>query len=53
MQVLRALYGDKLIIYSVAELEDVYRVISELEIDDYKAAIEREIMQSNELMENL
>ena len=53
VQILRALYGDKLIVDSVSELEDMYRVISELEIDDYKVSIEREILANPEMMENL
>ena len=53
VQILRALYGDKLTVDSISELEDMYQVISELEIDDFKASIEREIIANAELMENL
>lgn len=41
MQVLRSLYGDQLIACSVQELKEMYRVIKELEIDDYKESIKQ------------
>lgn len=53
LQVLRALYGDQLIAYSVSELELIFRVIEELEIDDYKLAIVTAIKANKDLMENL
>lgn len=36
VQILRALYGDQLIAYSISELEALYKVIEELRIDEYK-----------------
>ena len=53
LQTLRSLYGDKLSVDSVSELEDTYKVIRYLEIDDYKESIECEILNNPELMENL
>lgn len=53
MQILRALYGDQLIVYSVSELELTYRVIEELGIEEYKNAIVHEILNNKDLSENL
>lgn len=53
VQVLRALYGDQLIVYSVVELEQMYRVVRELGIEEYREAIVEALLKNRDLLENL